>query len=183
MTGIFLLVGLLAARLVPGSKPVFYMEIPPLRWPHPANVLTKTYTRLVWYFKEIMPLFIAASVLIWLGQLTGTFEKLVELMAYPVQWIGLPAQTAPAFLYGFFRRDFGAAGLYDLQQHGMLSGLPVLVACITLALFMPCIAQFSITIKERGWRMAVGIALFIFPFAVLVGYLVNTAANLLKGVL
>jgi ferrous iron transport protein B len=173
MTAVFLLVGLLAARVMPGSKPVFYMEIPPLRLPQARNVLVKTYVRLVWYFKEILPLFVLASALIWAGRLTGLFDLAVKAFAYPVQWIGLPASAAPAFLFGFFRRDFGAAGLYDMMTAGSLHGYSLVVACVTLALFMPCVAQFAVTVKERGWKMAVGMAAFIFPFAFAVGGLVN----------
>ncbi len=170
---IFLLVGFLAARLVPGEKPGFYMEIPPLRMPKISNVLMKTYTRVEWYFKEVFPLFILASVLIWIGQITGIFDLVIGALAYPVQWIGLPKGAATAVLFGFFRRDYGAAGLYDLQQAGVLAGIPLVVAAVTLTLFVPCIAQFSVTIKERGLKTALAIALFVFPFAFVVGYLLN----------
>ncbi|MCL4474752.1 MAG: ferrous iron transport protein B [Nitrospirae bacterium] len=179
MTIIFLFVGYLAAKLMPGERPLFYMEIPPLRWPKISNVFTKTYTRVEWYFKEILPLFILASILIWIGRLTGLFDLVIKGISYPVSWIGLPKEAAMAFLYGFFRRDFGAAGLYDLKNSGALHGIPLVVSIVTLALFMPCIAQFSITIKERGLKMALGMAAFIFPFAFFVGFLVNTVLNAL----
>ncbi len=170
---VFLLVGFLAARLMPGEKPGFYMEIPPLRMPKISNVLMKTYTRIEWYFKEVFPLFILASILIWIGQITGIFDMLINVLAYPVQGIGLPSGAATAVLFGFFRRDYGAAGLYDLQQAGVLSGIPLVVAAVTLTLFVPCIAQFSVTIKERGLKTALAIALFVFPFAFVVGFLLN----------
>ena len=76
-----------------------------------------------------------------------------------------------AFLFGFFRRDFGAAGLYDLR--GAMSGVQLLVATTTITLFVPCIAQFAVTLKERGWKTALAISAFIFPFAFLVGGLLN----------
>ncbi|WP_155402089.1 hypothetical protein [Methanosarcina mazei] len=44
------------------------------------------------------------------------------------------------FLFGFFRRDFGAAGLYGMHDAGLLTGVQLVVAAITLTLFMPCIA-------------------------------------------
>ncbi len=179
MAIIFLFTGYLMAKLMPGERPVFYMEIPPLRWPKLSNVLTKTYTRVEWYFKEILPLFILASILIWAGRITGVFDLFVSLLSYPVSWIGLPDKAAEAFLYGFFRRDFGAAGLYDLKETGILSGIPLVVSVVTMALFMPCIAQLSITIKERGLKMAVGMSAFIFPFAFFVGGLVNQALLIL----
>ncbi len=173
MTIIFLFVGFLAGKMVPGERPLFYMEIPPLRWPKLSNVFTKTYTRVAWYFKEILPLFVLASIIIWIGRLTGLFDLAIKWLSYPVGWIGLPMEAATAFLYGFFRRDFGVAGLYDLKNSGSLQGIPLVVAIVTLALFIPCIAQFSMTIKERGLKMALGMAAFIFPFAFVVGYMVN----------
>ena len=72
ITVIFLAAGYLLARLLPGKQGGFYMEIPPLRLPKLKNILTKTYVRVKWYFYEILPLFIWASVLIWLGRLTGS---------------------------------------------------------------------------------------------------------------
>lgn len=170
---IFLLIGFLAARVVPGEKPGFYMEIPPLRLPKLGNVLMKTYTRMEWYFKEVFPMFILASVLIWVGNMTGIFTLILEILANPVQWIGLPPEAATAILFGFFRRDYGAAGLYDLQQAGLLSGTQMIVSAVTLTLFVPCIAQFSVMIKERGIKTAGAIGLFVSIFAFIMGFILN----------
>ncbi len=170
---VFLGVGTAAARLLPGDRPVFYMELPPLRLPRPAAVFTKTYTRMQWYFLEILPLFLLASVLIWLGKITRAFDVLVGWLSHVMGWIGLPSDAAVAFLFGFFRRDFGAAGLYDLQRAGALTGNQLAVAAITLTLFVPCIAQFLMMKKERGWGPALGIAAFVLTVAFLSGGLVN----------
>lgn len=170
---IFLAVGYLTSKIMPGEKPSFYMEIPPLRMPILSNVLTKTYTRVEWYFMEVFPLFILASILIWMGQITGLFNLIVKSLEPLVNSIGLPDKAALVFLFGFFRRDYGAAGLYDLQQTGILSGVQLAVSAVTLTLFVPCIAQFSMMVKERGIKTAIGIALFIFPFAFLIGFMLN----------
>jgi ferrous iron transport protein B len=74
---VFLLVGWLTAKLMPGAKPSFYMELPPLRLPKWNNVLAKTMARMQWYLLEIFPIFILASLLIWLGRLTGAFQALI----------------------------------------------------------------------------------------------------------
>jgi Fe2+ transport system protein B len=42
ITAIFLVVGYLTARLLPGKSGRFYMEVPPLRLPKLRNVLIKT---------------------------------------------------------------------------------------------------------------------------------------------
>ncbi|MBC8018227.1 MAG: ferrous iron transport protein B, partial [Verrucomicrobia bacterium] len=94
---LFIVVGMLAARVMPGESPIFYMELPPMRLPQLGNVLTKTYTRMQWYFMEILPLFILASVLLWLGKITGFFEKMIVAMTPVMASIGLPKETAVAF--------------------------------------------------------------------------------------
>ncbi len=149
------------------------MEVPPLRLPKFSNVLVKTFTRLQWYFVEVLPLFILASILLWAGKLTGLFDFVMRGLEPLVKLIGLPPEAAVAFLYGFFRRDFGAAGLYDLHSSGILSGIPLVVAAVTLTLFIPCIAQFLVMLKERGVKTALAIALFTFPFAFFVGFVLN----------
>ena len=176
---VFLFIGYLTAKILPGETPDFFMELPPLRLPRFANVWIKTSSRMRWYFMEILPLFLLASVLIWAGNITGLFEKALWLLSFPTNWIGLPDEAAQAFLYGFFRRDYGVAGLYDVHQTGALSGNQLAVATITLTLFLPCIAQFLVMLKERGWRMATTVAVFVFPFAFVVGGAVNYLLNLM----
>jgi ferrous iron transport protein B len=175
---VFLLIGFLTSKVVTGAPPSFFIELPPIRIPKLKNVLVKTYTRMEWYFIEVFPIFIFASVLIWIGQILGIFDVALMLLSYPVQWIGLPAEASVTFLFGFFRRDYGAAGLFDLNKGGLMSGNSMLVATVTLTLFLPCIAQLFINIKERGLKTALAMALFIFPFAFLVGFLLNSLLNL-----
>ncbi|OHB27989.1 MAG: ferrous iron transport protein B [Desulfuromonadaceae bacterium GWC2_58_13] len=173
LTLVFLVIGFLAARLVPGERAMFYMEIPPLRLPQARNVLVKTLTRMQWYFLEIFPLFIIASVLLWAGKLTGVLDGLVKAMKPAMYALGLPADVAPAFIFGFFRRDFGAAGLYDLQTSGLLNPVQLTVAAVTLTLFVPCVAQFLVMQKERGWKVAVGIFVFVTLLAFSSGWALN----------
>jgi len=158
---VFLLVGFLAAKI-----------------PQLSNVLRKTWSRLSWYFKEILPLFIFASLLIWIGQITGIFNILVKILEHPIRALGLPDKAAVAFLFGFFRRDYGAAGLYDLKKAGLLSSNQIVVSCITLTLFLPCIAQLLMNIKERGIRMGIWMSVFILFFSFSVGFLVNLFLNI-----
>lgn len=175
---VFLIVGFLASKIMPGEMPTFYMEIPPLRLPQFSNIIRKTLSRLKWYFFEILPLFIFASLLIWLGQVTGAFNSLVKILEYPISWIGLPKEASVAFLFGFFRRDYGAAGLYDLKKIGLLSGNQLVVSCITLTLFLPCIAQLLMNIKERGIKMGIAMSIFILLFSFTIGFLVNISLNI-----
>jgi ferrous iron transport protein B len=140
----------------------------PVRWR-----VAKTSARVYWYFREVLPLFLLASVLLWAGELTGLFGRAVRALQPVVGALGLPAQTAQAFLFGFFRRDYGAAGLFDLARQGLLAPEQLAVAGVTLTLFVPCVAQFLMMVRERGLRTALGMLAFITPFAFGAGYVVH----------
>lgn len=172
---LFIAVGLLSAKILPGEAPMFYMELPPMRLPQLGNVLTKTYTRMQWYFLEILPLFVLASILLWLGKITGFFGTMIAAMTPVMASIGLPKEAAVAFIFGFFRRDYGAAGLYELQTQGLMDARQLTVAAVTLTLFIPCIAQFLIMKKERGWKVAGAIGIFVSVLAFASGYVLNQA--------
>lgn len=176
--GEFLVVGYLSSRLMPGERPRFYMELPPLRIPSLRNVLAKTWARMRWYFLEVFPFFVLASVFIWIGQLTGLFDLLIRWLEPLVQAIGLPKEAADAFLFGFFRRDYAAARLFD--ERSMLSARQLAVAAVTITLFLPCVAQLLVMIKERGWRTALAITVFIFPAAFATGYVLNLVLSALN---
>lgn len=179
---IFIFVGILASRVVPGESPMFYMELPPMRLPQLSNVFTKTYSRMQWYLLEILPLFILASFLLWLGKITHFFQTLIGWMKPVMALIGLPQETAIAFIFGFFRRDYGAAGLYDLQTKGLLDARQLTVAAVTLTLFVPCVAQFLVMQRERGTKVSVAIAVFVSLLAFCSGYVLNEFL-LLTGIL
>jgi ferrous iron transport protein B len=174
---IFAVVGAILAKVMPGAKPTFIIEIPPLRLPQLRNILKKTFARMKWYFGEIVPLFVAASVLIWLCQLTGFFALMTKTLSYPLYLMGLPERAAPVFIFGFFRRDYGAAGLYDMHKEHLFTNNQLLIAVVVLTLFLPCITQFLITIKERGIKQGLGISAFVLFVAFSVGMLLNFIFN------
>jgi ferrous iron transport protein B len=173
LLGTFLFVGWLSAKLLPGEAASFHMELPPMRVPRVGNVIMKTYSRMQWYFLEVLPLFLLASIMLWAMDVTGLIRWVIAGLTPVVGAIGLPADTAIVFLFGFFRRDYGAAGLFDLNQTGVLDVAQLTVAAVTLTLFVPCIAQFLMMVKERGWRTALGMLALITPFAFGVGFVLN----------
>jgi len=170
LIGVIVLVGSLAARILPGRGSEFIIELPPLRTPRLSNILIKTLARIEWYLKEAAPLFILGTIVLFVADRLGLLD-VIERAAEPViqSALSLPAATAEVFIIGFLRRDFGAAGLLRMNEAGLLDPLQVVVALVTITLFIPCIANFFMIIKERGLKTAAFVALFIFPFALLVG--------------
>ena len=178
----FVVIGFLAKRFVPGAQPSFFMELPPLRWPKLSHIAKKTWTRLVMYIKELIPIFILISVIIiWALDLCGIFQWIIACISPVVNAIGLPTSTSSSFVLGFFRRDFGAAGLMTIQNQ--LTGVQLLVASVTLTLFLPCVAQLMIMIKERGVKLAGLIAVMSIVLAFTMGFIVNFILTSLNVVL
>lgn len=167
---VIFIVGFLASRVLPGESEDFILELPPLRVPQLKNIVVKTLARIEWYLKEAVPLFMLGTLILFLLDRFGLLS-LIERAATPlvVDFLGLPAKATSAFIVGFLRRDYGAAGLFVLGRQGELSPTQILVSLVTMTLFVPCIANFFMIIKERGIKIALATVGFIFPFAFLVG--------------
>jgi ferrous iron transport protein B len=174
-----LLVGHLSSRLIRGQPSEFIFEIPPIRVPQFKNVALKTRYRVQWYLKEAVPLFLAGTFVLflmdelhWGGRtLLSWIQKALEPIVSGL--LHLPIEAAGIFLLGFLRRDYGAAGLYDLARRGLLSAEQVVVSLIVITLFVPCLASFLMIVKEQGIKRALAITGFIVPFALLVGTVVS----------
>jgi len=171
---VLFLVGYLASLIIPGDATDFIYELPPIRIPQLRNILIKTVARIDWYLREAVPLFILGTLILFtLDRLN--LLKVVERLAAPLidTFLGLPPKAAEAFLIGFLRRDYGAAGLYALQKDGLLDPIQTVVSLVTMTLFIPCIANLFMIVKERGFKTAFWMTAFILPFALLVGGFVN----------
>lgn len=180
VASVIVLVGWLAAQVLPGRRSDFILELPPLRVPQPANILIKTLARMEWYLREAVPLFVLGTLVLFVAdrlQVLGVLESAVAPVVHGL--LGLPREAAQAFVIGFLRRDFGAAGLYRLAHEGRLEPVQVLVAAVTITLFIPCIANFFVIVKERGWRTGLAVAAFITAFALGVGALLNAVLRAL----
>jgi ferrous iron transport protein B len=171
---ILVVVGYLAARLLPGEGSDFILELPPLRIPKLSNIAVKTLARIEWYLKEAVPLFVLGTLMLFVLHQTKALA-LLEKIASPliVHFLGLPAKATEAFIIGFLRRDYGAAGLFMLAREGLLDHRQILVSLVTITLFIPCIAQFFMMIKERGLKKTLWISAVVFPVAFGVGGLLN----------
>ena len=180
IVAVIFVVGYLASKVIPGESSDFILEIPPIRMPQLSNLGIKTMARIEWYLREAVPLFVVGTLILFVADRMGALlwmQKVSEPIV--VGALNLPPKTTEAFLIGFLRRDYGAAGLFDMARAGMLTHLQVVVSLVTITLFIPCLANFLVIIKEQGGKVAAGMALFIFPFAVLVGGAVNFVSRML----
>jgi len=181
VVAVIVLVGWLAARVLPGRGSDFILELPPLRVPQAGNVAVKTLARIEWYLREALPLFMVGTLILWGLDRIGGISVLERITApVVVDLLQLPKEASMAFILGFLRRDYAAAGLFLHYEPFMKAGaltremnIEITVALVTITLFIPCIANFFMILKERGWKTGVAIATFIIPFSMAVGAAVN----------
>lgn len=178
-----LLVGWLAARLIPGERSDFILELPPIRMPGIRNILLKTAARVEWYLREVVPVFVAGTAALFVLDRVGWLDGIQRAMAPLIQgWLGLPAEVSGAFLVGFLRRDYGAAGLFAVARDGLMDPVQITVSLVVITLFMPCFANFLMIVREHGLRTALAVTAVVFPLAFLIGGLVLRLLHLFPGI-
>lgn len=178
---VLLAVGWLASKVIPGKSSDFIVELPPIRLPRLDNIAFKTFARLEWYLKEVLPLFILGTAILFALDRTGGLVLLERATSPLVEgFLGLPRQATAAFLIGFLRRDYGAAGLFLLARQGLMTATQVIISLVVITLFVPCIANLMMIIKEYGWKTAAWVTGVVIPLAFAVGGLLNIAVTALR---
>jgi ferrous iron transport protein B len=148
---VFVLLGTFLHRTIPGTSSPLLIDLPPMRIPRFDNIVRKTAYRSYFFMKEAIPWFFAGALGVGIFQVTGLLQLWQNALSpLTVDWLQLPSEAATAFVMGMVRRDFGAAGLYELS----LTANQIVVALVTITLFVPCIASLMVMLKERGWKEA-----------------------------
>jgi ferrous iron transport protein B len=163
---VFVVLGTVLNKLVPGESTALLIDLPSLRLPRLDNVVRKTASKVWGFMKEVSFFFLVGSLALGLLQVTGGLALIVLAMRPLVTgWLGLPAATAEAFVMGVIRRDFGAAGFLTIR----LTDPQLLVAMVTITLFVPCLASTILVLRERGWMFMVGMLAGSIGLGVLLG--------------
>ncbi|MCX7762341.1 MAG: ferrous iron transporter B [Candidatus Kryptonium sp.] len=147
MFSVFVTVGVVLNKVLPGSATPLLIDLPPMRIPRIDNLARKTWMRTFYFIKEAGMWFFIGAFLIGVMQVTGLLEKWIQVLSpLTVNWLQLPAEASRAFIMGIVRRDFGAAGFYALD----LTPMQTVAGLVTITLFVPCIASLMVMLKERG---------------------------------
>lgn len=167
-------IGKLLAYFIKGEPNNLIIELPNIRIPSLLNIFSKIKMRLEWYLKEIVPLFVIATAFLFFIDKIHLLEKIEKLLSpVIVYFLGLPIETTSTFIMGFLRRDYGASGIYVMAQNGLLTNTQVLITAVVITLFIPCLAQSLIVIKEYGVKIAAVVFAAVTAYAVLFGGLLK----------
>lgn len=144
---VFVFVGVILNKILPGGATPLLIDLPPMRIPRVDNLLKKTWMRTFYFLKEAGMWFFIGAFVIGVMQVTGLLDGWIKILSpLTVNWLQLPAEASRAFIMGIVRRDFGAAGFYNLD----LTPMQTVVGLVTITLFVPCIASLMVMLKERG---------------------------------
>ena len=179
-----LLVGYLSSKIIKGTGSDFLMEMPPFRRPKLANILMKTYYRTKWFLREAVPLFVLGTFILFIITKLGILTY-IQKAAEPVvkHFLGLPVETTQGFILGFLRRDYAVVSIFKALEKDagnlVIDPNQLIVSLVVVTLFVPCLANFFVMIKERGAKTAFLMLAFILPFSFLIGGILRYVLKLL----
>ena len=157
-------------KLLKGETPELLCEIPPYRIPKLSLLMRKVWLRLSSFVREAVPLIILGILFIAILDLSGVIDYVSRILGVPIFYIlGLPPETVVVMISGFLRKDVSIALLAPFN----LSPQQLIIACIFLVLYLPCIATFSVMVKELGLKDGVKLIAILFFSGLLVGGILN----------
>jgi ferrous iron transport protein B len=166
--------GVILSWLMKVKKSPFIMEIPPIRIPSLGNILTKTSYRSLMFLREALPLFIIGALGLFLVEKIGLLVLLEDFFAPLVKgFMGLPPQFAESLIMGFIRGEAGIAVLKKMVDAGVMDHRQLVIAIVVTILFIPCVTNFLLIIKELGTRKALAIIVSVTACAIITGGMMN----------
>ncbi len=167
---VWLGLGFALNKLWKGESPELLIDIPPYRIPYFRGLAKKIWIRLLWFLREAVPWVLCgvflANVLYTLG-IISFVGKLAEPVISGV--LGLPREAVGGLVLGFLRKDVAVGMLKPLA----LSFEQVVVASVVLGMYFPCVATFTVLLKEFGLYDMFKAASIMIISALLVGGLLN----------
>lgn len=168
-------VGYLLKIVIPDdTKSFFIQDLPPIRIPNITAIVKKTGYRLYEFFKESLPVFIIAAMLLFVVDKTGILDALkVVLAPVVVNWLGLPVAIVDALLLCLARHEAAAGLLIAMVERGAINYIQCIVAVVITTMFVPCFANIVAIFKEMGIKKGLIIICGINGSAFLIAGLVN----------
>jgi ferrous iron transport protein B len=171
---IIFVLGRIAFKALPGEPTELIMEMSDYRVPHLSTVAKQTWFRLREFIVMAFPIIIAGSFVIKLIEVANLLEPIISIFSpVTVAWLGLPAVTGIALIFGVLRKEltlimlatlFGTANFAQV-----MTPTQMIVFTLVAMLYIPCVATIGALVKEFGWKKALLITVFEIVFALFVG--------------
>jgi len=167
---LYVAVGYVLNKILPGERPEILMEIPPYRKPDAGALLKKTMMRLRAFLMEAIPFVLLGVFIANVLYLSGIIGILSFLLG-PVftVWFGIPPDAIAALLIGFLRKDVAMGMLLPLG----MTAKQLVISTVILSIYFPCIATFTVMLKELGPKKMLKSAGIMLLTVFMVGGLLN----------
>ena len=163
-------IGTLLNKLMKGQTPELFMEIPSWQVPQIRPLARKIWIRMKEYLLDALPLILAGILFVDVMQLVGITGWLTKMLRVPVQWaLGLPPDATPLLLLGFLRKDVSIALLEPFN----LTPQALVVACVFMSMYLPCIATFFVMLRESGWKDTLRVVVLTLTFSTITAVLLR----------
>jgi ferrous iron transport protein B len=167
---VWVALGILLNATLKGYSPEIFVEIPPYRIPSLTTLMKKLWMRTRWFLQEAIPYVLLGVLIVNILYSLRIIEFIGGITAPVVTGIlGLPKEAVGALIIGFLRKDVAVGMLSPLG----LTLKQLVVACVVLAMYFPCVATFAVMIKELGALDMIKSAGIMIASALLVGGVLN----------
>jgi ferrous iron transport protein B len=156
---IIFVLGRIAFKALPGEPTELIMEMSDYRVPHLKTVAKQTWFRLREFIVMAFPLIIIGSFLIKIAEVANLLEPIATIFSpVTVTWLGLPAVTGIALIFGVLRKELTLIMLASLLGTTnfalVMTPAQMIVFTLVVMLYIPCVATIGALVKEFGWKKA-----------------------------
>ncbi len=167
---VWIILGILLNSILKGESPEIFVEIPPYRIPYFMALLKKLWMRTKWFLQEAIPYVLLGVLLVNILYSLRIIDFIGRFTAPIVTGIlGLPREAVGALIIGFLRKDVAVGMLSPLG----LTLKQLVIACVVLAMYFPCVATFAVLVKELGVKDMLKSAGIMIVSALTVGGILN----------
>jgi ferrous iron transport protein B len=166
--------GRIAFRVLPGEPTALIMEMSSYKIPQMKTVLKETWFRVAEFIKVAFPLIVVGSLMLKAAEVFGLLAHVANVLSpVTVVWLGLPAITGIALIFGVLRKELTlimlATLLVTTNFAQELTPIQMIVFTLVTMFYIPCIATIAALVREFGWKKAVFITAFEILFAISLG--------------
>ncbi len=167
---IWVALGLIIDKVLPGYTPSMVVEIPPYRIPSLKAQTKKLGMRVKGFLVHATPYILGGIFVVNILHITGVIDYLGIIFAPVVQTLwGLPGEAVSTLLIGFLRKDVAVAMLMPLG----LTARQLVISSVVLAAYFPCAATFTVMMKELGVKDMLKSAAIMLFTALMAGLALN----------
>jgi len=180
LLALIFVIGILMNRWMRYEPTNLAMEMPELTLPSARNVAFKTWDRCKDFFMIAFPLLVIGSIILEillhfnvLDAIVGPFSFVTETM------LGLPGVAIIAFVMGIMRKEMALGMLMILGLTDIMTAHQFIVFGAVMAIYIPCLATFTVLLKEFGAKNTAMIAGTSLIAALLIGTAFNAVLSMI----